>query len=105
RLSVGPPDARLQRTWGVAAWRPAFTEYLHACVERAIARAGRGEVPEASMGSVVQRAIDSGLSVEAVTVCDSPYLDIGTPQGLLEAQRRAAADPPALLGHFRGQRT
>ncbi|MBN1241023.1 MAG: dTDP-glucose pyrophosphorylase, partial [Gammaproteobacteria bacterium] len=29
RLSVGPPDARLQRTWGVAAWRPAFTEYLH----------------------------------------------------------------------------
>jgi glucose-1-phosphate thymidylyltransferase len=90
RLVVQPPDTRLRETWGVAVWSPAFSTFLQAYVgEHADAAESQ---PEASMGSVIQSAVEAGLSVEAITVCDTPYLDIGTPEGLLAAQRRAAAE-------------
>lgn len=73
-------------TWGLAAWRPRFTDFLHdfvAAVAVDDARAGA-----LSVGDVFTAAIESGLSLRAETVSDQPFLDIGTPEALEEAYRR-----------------
>jgi len=87
QVVVQPPDARLRSTWGVAVWTPSFSEFIDAYVRDHAATAAAE--PEPSMGSVIQQAIEAGLRVEAIRVCDTPYVDIGTPEGLLEAHRRA----------------
>ena len=95
RIVVQPPDRSLRRTWGVAVWTPRFSAFLGAC-----ARADAGFGPrtgesaaEVSMGSVIQRAVEAGFDVDAIPVCDSPYLDIGTPDGLAAARNLAGPEP------------
>jgi glucose-1-phosphate thymidylyltransferase len=44
-----------------------------------------------SVGDVVQAAIDAGLRVEGIPVSKSPYLDIGTAEGLAHAIQNVSA--------------
>jgi glucose-1-phosphate thymidylyltransferase len=71
-------------TWGVAAWRPSFTEFLH----RHLAGPGPAPAPERGLSQVFTAAIGAGLAVGGLTVSSQPFLDIGTPPGLEEAFRR-----------------
>lgn len=76
-------------TWGLAAWRPAFTSLLVAAVaESGTDAAGRG-APD--LGDLLQRAIAGGMRVIGRVVSDAPFLDIGTPEGLEEARRRVVS--------------
>lgn len=73
-------------TWGLAAWRPRFTGFLHDFVEGVcVSDARTGAL---SVGDVFAAAIDSGLAVQGEIVSDVPFLDIGTPEALEEAYRR-----------------
>lgn len=88
-IVIKPYQTALRYTWGLAVWTPAFTQFLHEFVARhellAPAR------PELSVGEVIHAAIGEGLPVEAVQVSDTPYLDIGTPEDLVKAVQRFAA--------------
>lgn len=94
RIEVKPMRTSLSWTWGIAAWTPRFTEFLHRHLRDSAAalRETAGEIPEAYVGEVIQAAIDDGLSVEGIPVSRSPYLDIGTPPSLREAIRRSVQD-------------
>ncbi|MEM8615144.1 MAG: dTDP-glucose pyrophosphorylase, partial [Cyanobacteria bacterium P01_H01_bin.105] len=81
--------------WAIAVWRPSFTEFLHRFVE-AKRKAFIGdqspvlikEMPaytETPIGDVVVSAIANNLRVEAIPFEAGQYLDIGTPENLLNA--------------------
>jgi glucose-1-phosphate thymidylyltransferase len=87
-LVIQPTQTRLQYSWDVAVWTPAFTEFMHTCL--AAEKTLKSDPPELSVGHVIQAAIRDGMRAEAVKVSDKPYCDIGTPNGLAQAIRRFA---------------
>jgi glucose-1-phosphate thymidylyltransferase len=85
-IVIKPQETNLRFTWGVAVWTPIFTQFLHSQVEAWEPSAAPGK--ELFVGDVVRAAMAEGLQVEAVTVSDQPYLDIGTPDDLFRAAKR-----------------
>jgi glucose-1-phosphate thymidylyltransferase len=77
-------DTGLQYSWGIAMWTPTFSDYMHAFLQRKLKE---GVTAELHVGHVLQAALADGFRVPAVTF-DSEYIDIGTPKGLVAAQRR-----------------
>lgn len=81
--------------WGIAVWRPTFTEFLHAHVtiqreairqaSLSVATDSYGSAKELPIGDVVHAGIRSGLRVEAEILSGGRYMDIGTPEGLRQA--------------------
>jgi glucose-1-phosphate thymidylyltransferase len=80
-----PPLSNLQYMWGIAVWKPAFTEFLHMHILALKARDDLSLLPELPIGNVIQAAIEQGLHVEAEPFADGSYLDIGTPNDLVRA--------------------
>jgi glucose-1-phosphate thymidylyltransferase len=83
RIIIKPGDTELRRTWGVAVWTPAFTEFMHDFLLSH--RHTAAESAELFIGDIVQAAIDEGLSVRGVQVSEQPFLDIGTGDDLRKA--------------------
>lgn len=85
----------LRYMWAIAAWRPSFTEFLHQFVEnKRKALIGDKspmlikEMPdytETPIGDVMVSAIANNLRIEAIPFETGHYLDIGTPENLLNA--------------------
>ena len=71
-----PAATDLANSWGVAAWSPVFTRFLH---ERLLAD---GPSAHPSIGTLFQAALGAGLRVRAMFFADGTYLDVGTPEGL-----------------------
>ena len=89
RLEIKPAASDLQWTWALAVWEPSFTEFLHESVQAKLARRAVDPSTEHYIGGVLQEAMAAGLRVDAVVVSEEPFLDIGTPEGLAAASRRA----------------
>jgi glucose-1-phosphate thymidylyltransferase len=85
-IVIQPAQTDLCYSWDVAIWKPAFTEFLHEYL--AAHRASAATSPELSVGAVVRAAIPNKLRVEAIPLSEEPYLDIGTPEGLVKAFKR-----------------
>lgn len=85
----------LRYMWAIAVWRPSFTEFLHQFVEaRQVALIGEQSpmlmkempaYPETPIGDVIRDAIAHNLRVEAIPFETGQYLDIGTPENLINA--------------------
>lgn len=82
-LQVKPARTELTRSWILAVWGPAFTEFLHAFVAAAPAEAGAEG--ETHLGDVFRAALREGLELRGVDVAEGRFLDIGTPTGLARA--------------------
>ncbi len=89
QIVIKPRKTELRYTWGLAVWKPIFTQFLHDHV--AALKASAAGRPELSVGDVVQAAIRNSLRVGAVHVSAAPFLDIGTQEHLVEAVRRFSA--------------
>jgi glucose-1-phosphate thymidylyltransferase len=90
--NTGP--TRLRYTWGIAAWTPVFTKYLHEKL-RGFDTATFSE-KELFISDIVNFAIQDGLLVEAVRVSEKPFIDIGTPAGLARARARDGFSRPMI---------
>lgn len=89
-----PQKTHLRYMWGTAIWTPTFTQFLHNYliqVEHNFASQPPG-IPrkELPIGDVIQAAIAAGLRVEAEAFANGSYLDIGTPENLVQAVRQYA---------------
>ena len=75
--------------WGVAAWSPVMTDFIHEEVERAQDLEWGGDW---GLGGIFNGALGAGLGLKGVVVSSDPFLDIGTPEGLALAMdgRRTA---------------
>lgn len=88
QIVVKPAHTTLTKTWGLAVWTPAFTEFLHHHLAQTPA-----EGTELHVGNLIQAALAAGMRVEGITVCEQPFLDIGVPEQLARARLRASARP------------
>ncbi len=88
QIVIKPQHTHLSYSWCIAVWTPVFTQFLHEYV--AAHKVSAATEPEATVGEVIEAAIEAGLRVEAVPVSNEPYLDIGTPEDLVRAVRRFA---------------
>lgn len=91
-IVIKPQQTDLHYTWLIAAWRPAFTRFMHeflasASPQEALAQAaGSGtRQRELYVGDVLQAAIERGMQVEGILFPEGAYLDIGTPDDLAKA--------------------
>ncbi len=89
QLVIKPGATDLSLTWGIAAWGPAFTDFMHAHLRRLTAD---GATPhDVHIGHVLQAALAHGLDIQTVPVDREPYIDIGTPEDLVRARARFGA--------------
>jgi glucose-1-phosphate thymidylyltransferase len=89
--------------WAIAVWNPTFTAFLHEFVETRLRTvepehnaSGEGShLPqrELPIGDVIHAAIQAGMRVEAEIFRDGSYIDIGTPNNLLQAIRHELPVP------------
>lgn len=82
RIRIKDPTSPPGFTWSIAAWEPAFTDYLHTFLAERRATPGGTEL---SVGHVIEAAMADGLEVAAVRFSDGSYLDVGTPEDLERA--------------------
>ncbi len=77
-----PGHRQIRNTWGVASWGPEFTAF---CCD--FEQAHRAQAKERVIGHAFEAARQAGLPVGALPFAapDGLFLDIGTPQALLEA--------------------
>lgn len=80
-IDIKPLTTSLTQTWGIAVWNSTFSDFLNTFV------AEHNSEREIFVGDVVTAAQRSGLRVWTLPVAKQPYIDIGTPQGLLAAWR------------------
>lgn len=81
-IIVKPQKTHLKLTWGIAAWKPVFTEFLHTTL---MSRPHKDSDTELFIGNAIQNAIESGLNVIGIQISDAPFIDIGTPDDLERA--------------------
>jgi dTDP-glucose pyrophosphorylase len=83
RFHFRPGASSLRYTWALAAWRSSLTEFLHARSAE-LTESGR----EPSMSDVFQAALHAGLAITSERFDHGGFHDIGTPEDLVEAQRK-----------------
>ena len=100
-----PAASALRFTWACAVWGPNFSGFMHdfLAAERAKGESpgayrqidARGDLP---VGAVIKAAVDGGLHLAGVPFPGVGFLDIGTPEKLVEAVRMGA-EPIISFGH------
>ena len=108
-LEAGRRPVRPDRytCWMFAAWRASFTRFLtKRCAELSEdARAMRAAdplapAPEWPVGALIAEAMRAGLHVDSHHFAGGRFLDVGVPDGLIDAQHfpvvwDGRGDPPA----------
>jgi glucose-1-phosphate thymidylyltransferase len=90
-VRVKPLDRPQDPAWFIAAWQPAFTDFLRTWLERD-PRVAEGSSPsELYLGHAVEAARRGGMSVDVETFQDGCFIDAGTPEGLRLALARHGA--------------
>jgi glucose-1-phosphate thymidylyltransferase len=85
-IVIKPERTNLLYTWLIAAWKPAFTRFLHEFVTKHSSSTESSE-HELYFGHVITAAIADAVPMEKVIFEDGWYLDIGTPEDLAQACR------------------
>ena len=87
-IVIKPQRTKLKYCWAIAAWTPAFTEFLN----QFLIENGRGKrndseenYREIFIGDVILDALRNGFSVQSVLFAEGKYIDIGTVSDLKKA--------------------
>ena len=86
-IEIKPDTTTLALTWIIAAWTPAFSEFLTRLVFEQPARldALAGGSGGSHLGHAFQLAMSEGFTIDSVRFDDGRILDIGTPDDLARA--------------------
>lgn len=86
-----PPQSSMRNTWGVAAWRPSFAEFMHSFLLDALP----GRSDEVTLAEIFSAAMENGMTIRARVFENGAYWDIGKSTSFLDAIR--AIELPMLL--------
>lgn len=89
-IQIKPARTHLRYTWIIAVWTPVFTRFMHEYVSAGL-RANNSDGADYSIakqrelfvGDVIQDAIHNGIYVDTVLFTNGKYLDIGTPEDMV----------------------
>lgn len=85
-IVIKPSSTNLVYTWIVAVWTAVFSRFLHTFIGNRSTFEKKGS-EELYIGDVIREGLRAGLSVEKVIFCDGNYMDIGTPEDLIQVTR------------------
>lgn len=88
-IIIKPAHTDLRLTWGIAVWKPTFSRFLH---EYLLLHQQTSTDSELHIGEVINKAMQSGMTVVGEMVSSRPYLDIGTPDDLIRAKDEKAGE-------------
>ena len=69
-------------TWIAAGWSPPFSEFMHRFLAATTPVPEDNSLPELYVADVLNAAIDSGISVDAICFENGDAIDLGTPEDL-----------------------
>jgi glucose-1-phosphate thymidylyltransferase len=88
-IVIKPANSNLRYTWLIAAWKPAFSQFMQNFLdqEEGGVRERYHDAPSPSqveyyMGDVLQGALAAGWAISTVCFDKGTYVDIGTPEDL-----------------------
>lgn len=84
RIMVKPAETELEFTWMLAVWTPRFMQFMHEHLSLFRKTSSNGDSGELYLGDVFNAAIEQGQKIDAVVFREGTYLDIGTPENLVE---------------------
>jgi glucose-1-phosphate thymidylyltransferase len=90
-IEIKPRKTQLHYSWIIATWTPVFTKFMHDFVELHKQKTSCQDVevlqnhPEIFLGHVFGEAINTGIHVDSVCFDREEFLDIGTPDDLVQA--------------------
>jgi glucose-1-phosphate thymidylyltransferase len=93
-LLIRPDKTKTKLGWVFAVWSPRFTEFMHEylAVPRTATEQPGPKLPrEVTIGEVIQAAVREGLQTQSVVFPRHAYLDIGTPDNLIEAMKKSVS--------------
>jgi glucose-1-phosphate thymidylyltransferase len=72
--------------WSIAAWKPAFTSFLHHYINpQNYEETDQYQAKESFLGNVFEAALGEGIKINSVYFSGEHFWDIGTPKGLNKA--------------------
>ena len=93
-IIIKPSQTTLKYTWIIAVWTPKFTHFLHKYVLKQLETILKNDYTinsdrkkEVYLGDVIRSAIYNRLKVDHIVFHNGFYIDIGTPEDLLEATK------------------
>lgn len=90
RIEIKPANTSLRYAWAIAVWRPRFSKFMHEFLK---STEDPGSLrKEWYVGHVIEAAIEAELQIEGVPISEQSFLDIGTPDDLLQAIHRCVPD-------------
>ena len=84
-LEDKPAQTKLTTSWGCACWTPRFTEFMHGFLHDKSISSGSREIV---LADVFQAAMDEGMKVHGVYFEGGEYIDMGTPDHLMQTVGR-----------------
>jgi glucose-1-phosphate thymidylyltransferase len=94
-IQIKPVKTQLRYTWIIAVWTPAFTDLMHDHVlaDREVREKNLPDVStekhrELFMSHVILHAIQLNMHIDTVLFPNGNCIDIGTPEDLLNIQKR-----------------
>lgn len=105
QIIIKPAQTDLRYSWIIAVWTPVFTRFMHEFLASAQNRTGPKQADDSQptqrelfVGDVIQAAIDNGLLVDTVIFRDGNFIDIGTPEELVEAVQQSVIQVKQTVG-------
>lgn len=104
RIDIKPLRTHLRDTWIAAAWAPAFTEFMHKFVmtdgqKRVATDAGKLAMSdELHMGDIIRAGFESYIKTTIVRFDEGCFIDIGTPEDMLDAAGFVRGVEPTSIG-------
>jgi len=91
-IQIKPSHTDLRFAWIIAIWTPVFTNFIHESVVNDLTLylktnggGPTGKKQELFIGDIIQKAMNSNLSIECVRFSTGTCIDIGTPGDLVRA--------------------
>ena len=91
-IDIKPKETNLLWAWALSVWNPAFSKFMHLCLDEMLSEFEIGTLKECHVGSVFQLALGAGFKFEYVLFENGEWLDIGTPEDLQQIQQVLAQD-------------
>ncbi|MDW3649671.1 MAG: dTDP-glucose pyrophosphorylase [Bacteroidia bacterium] len=79
-IQVKPRETNLHYSWGMAAWKPDFSNFMHEYLKEDEKKfLTNPDAPETYPGHVILEAAKAGMKVSSVCFDEGSFVDLGTP--------------------------
>ncbi len=86
-IIIKPEKTQLEYGWISAVWTPTFSNYMHKYLIKALATNKLKNTPEVYVGTVMQAALNEGMTIATEVFPNGNAIDVGTPDDLLNAMQ------------------